>query len=58
MFSDLNIGKSSVKGATTGDLVSSCLRTCRGNLWETILNCIIQDDVLLGVAVLVAKGAY
>ena len=39
-----------------GDFFSSRLRTCEGNLWETILYCIVKDDVLLGVAVLVAKG--
>ena len=39
-----------------GDFVLACLRTCEGNLWETILGCIIEDDVLVGVAVLVAKG--
>ena len=35
-----------------GDFVLPCFRTCEGNLWETILGCIIQDDVLAGVAVL------
>ena len=39
-----------------GDFVLACLRTCEGNLWETMFGCIIQDDVLAGVAVLVAKG--
>ena len=34
------------------------LRTCEGNLWENILGCIIEDDVLAGVAVLVAKSPY
>ena len=38
------------------DFVLACLRTCEGNLWETILDCIIQDDVLVGVAVLVANS--
>ena len=37
-----------------GDFVWACLRTCEGNLWETILGCVIQDDVVPGVAVLVA----
>ena len=36
------------------DFSLACLRTCGGNLWETILDCIIQDDVLAGVAILVA----
>ena len=36
-----------------GDFVLACLRACEGNLWETILGCIKQDDVLAGVAVLV-----
>ena len=39
-----------------GEFVLACLRTCEGNLWETIIGCIIQDDVLAGVAVLVAEG--
>ena len=39
-----------------GDFVLAFLRTCEGNLWETILGCIIRDDVPAGVAVLVAKG--
>ena len=30
------------------------LRTCEGNLWETILGCIKEDHGLAGVAVLVA----
>ena len=37
-----------------GGFVLACLRTYEGNLWETRLGCIIQDDVLAGVAVLVA----
>ena len=37
-----------------GDFVLACLRTCEGNLWETILSYKIQDLVLAGVAVLVA----
>ena len=37
-----------------GDFVLACLRTCKGNLWETILGCTIQDDILAGVAVLAA----
>ena len=51
-----------------GDFSLACLRTCvflnkprksllsskSGNLWQTILGCLIQDDVLVGVAVLVA----
>ena len=41
-----------------GDFVLACLRTCEGNLWETILGCLIQDDVLLSVAVLVAESPY
>ena len=36
----------------------ACLKTCEGNLWETILGCIIQFNVLAGVAVLVAKSPY
>ena len=36
------------------DFVLACLRTCEDNLWETILGCIIEDDVLVGVAVLAA----
>ena len=39
-----------------GDLVLACLRIWEGNLWETILGCMIQDDVLGSVAVLVAKS--
>ena len=34
------------------------LISCKGNLSETILGCIIEDDVLVGVAVLFAKGPY
>ena len=37
-----------------GDFVLACLRTCEGNSWEIIFGCIIQDDVLAGVAVLLA----
>ena len=37
-----------------GDFVLACLRTGKGNLWETILVCILQDDVLADVAILVA----
>ena len=37
-----------------GDFGLACLRTCEGNLWETIFGCIIEDHVLAGVAVLVA----
>ena len=41
-----------------GDFVFACLRTCESNLSETILGCIIQDDVLAGVAVLLAYRPY
>ena len=41
-----------------GDFFVACLRTCEDNLWETILGCIIEDDVLVAVAFLVAKGPY
>ena len=37
-----------------GDFVLACLRTCEGNLWKTILGCILEDDLLAGIAVLVA----
>ena len=37
-----------------GDFVLACLRTFESSLWETILGCIIEGDVLVGVAVLVA----
>ena len=37
-----------------GDFVLACLRIREGNLWETILGCNIEDDVLAGDAVLVA----
>ena len=30
-----------------GDFVLACLRTCESNLSETILGCIIEDDVLV-----------
>ena len=39
-----------------GDFVLACLRTCEGKLWEALLGCVIQDDVLAGVAILVAKS--
>ena len=38
------------------DFVLACLTTHEGNLWETVFSCIIQDDVLTGVVVLLAKG--
>ena len=37
-----------------GDFVLSWLRICEGKVWETVLVCIIQDDVLAGVAVVAA----
>ena len=40
------------------NFVLACLRTCEDNLWETILGCIIEDDILVGVALLVAKRPY
>ena len=39
------------------DFVLACLRTCKDNLWEAALGCIIEEDVLVGVAVLVAEGS-
>ena len=38
-----------------GDFVLAC---CEGNLWATMLGCIIHDDVLAGVTVPVAKSPY